>query len=156
MVKAWKTGCEGMRWASPPTRAGLCCEVGRLAVAVTGAPEIFPVNFVVDHGTVVFRTAEGTKLHAAMIAPVAFEADGRVAGEADVAWSVVVKGRAEEIRRLDEVVAGTELPLFPWHPSPKDRFVRIVPREITGRRFRVAGSNTWETPLTGVRRAPHE
>src|SRR4028118_1332365 len=40
-------------------------DVGRLAVVVDGAPDIFPVNFVVDHGTVVFRPAPGTKLGAA-------------------------------------------------------------------------------------------
>ena len=32
-------------------------EVGRLAVVVNHRPEIFPINFVVDHATVVFRTA---------------------------------------------------------------------------------------------------
>lgn len=36
--------------------------VGRLALTVDGRPEIFPVNHMVDHGTVVFRTAVGTKL----------------------------------------------------------------------------------------------
>ena len=35
--------------------------------------------------------------------------------------------------RLDAL----ELPLFPWHNSPKYRFVRIEPTEITGRRFAV-------------------
>ena len=33
-------------------------EVGRLATAVQGFPEIFPVNFVVDGESIVFRTAE--------------------------------------------------------------------------------------------------
>ena len=36
--------------------------VGRLAVDVAGQPDIFPVNFVVDRGSIVFRTAAGTKL----------------------------------------------------------------------------------------------
>jgi nitroimidazol reductase NimA-like FMN-containing flavoprotein (pyridoxamine 5'-phosphate oxidase superfamily) len=137
--------------------------VGRLAVTVAGAPEIFPVNYVVDHGTVVFRTAEGTKLAALTVAPqVAFEADGRLpggaegAGEADQAWSVVIKGRTREIDRLDEVVATADLPLSPWHASPKGRFVRVLPDEVTGRRFPVADAAAWETPLSGVRRAPHE
>jgi uncharacterized protein len=134
--------------------------VGRLAVTVAGAPEIFPVNYVVDHGTVVFRTAEGTKLAALTVAPlVAFEADGRFPGgpdEADQAWSVVLKGRTREIDRLDEVVATADLPLSPWHASPKGRFVRILPDEVTGRRFPVADAAAWETPLSRVRRAPHE
>src|SRR5207249_1081662 len=42
-------------------------QVGRLAVSIKEQPDIFPINFVVDHGTVVFRTAEGTKLAAAVL-----------------------------------------------------------------------------------------
>jgi uncharacterized protein len=41
-------------------------EAGRLAVLIADRPEIFPINYVVDHGTVVFRTAEGTKLAGAV------------------------------------------------------------------------------------------
>jgi hypothetical protein len=125
------------------------CEVGRLAIAVAGRPEIFPVNYIVDHGTIVFRTAEGTKLEALTVSPeVAFEVDGRVAGETDEAWSVIVKGRTEELRRLDDLVAADDLPLFPWHESPKGRFVRVVPDGITGRRFPVSRPERWGTPLT--------
>lgn len=40
--------------------------VGRLAVIVDGAPDNFPVNHQVDHGSVVFRTAAGTKLAGAL------------------------------------------------------------------------------------------
>ena len=52
--------------------------VGRIAYLDdhTGL-EIFPVNFVVDHGTIVLRTAEGRKLTALAERPlVVFEADG--------------------------------------------------------------------------------
>jgi len=52
-------------------------EVGRLAVSIANHPDIFPVNYVVDHGSIVFRTAEGTKLAASVLgAAVAFEIDG--------------------------------------------------------------------------------
>jgi nitroimidazol reductase NimA-like FMN-containing flavoprotein (pyridoxamine 5'-phosphate oxidase superfamily) len=110
-------------------------EVGRLAVAIANHPDIFPVNFVVDHATIVFRTAEGTKLAAAVLGEsVAFEIDGEADGEA---WSVVVKGRAVEIERMYELFDAVELPLYPWHAAPKHRYVRILPEMITGRRFRV-------------------
>jgi nitroimidazol reductase NimA-like FMN-containing flavoprotein (pyridoxamine 5'-phosphate oxidase superfamily) len=112
-------------------------EVGRLAVSIGNHPDIFPVNFVVDHGTVVFRTAEGTKLAAAVLGTaVAFEVDGYDA-DAGEAWSVVIKGRAVEIERMQDVFDALELPLFPWHASPKHRFVRIEPEEVSGRRFDV-------------------
>jgi hypothetical protein len=120
--------------------------VGRLAVVVDGKPEIFPVNHVVDHGTVVFRTADGTKLSAAVSGDVAFEADGiDPNGEA---WSVVLKGSAGEIRELDDILAAADLPLIPWHGSPKHRFVRVVPVEVTGRRFAVADPAIWRSPFT--------
>lgn len=120
-------------------------EVGRLAVVLGDHPEIFPVNFLVDHGTIIFRTAEGTKLATLSGgANVAFEADGYdpVRG---LAWSVVVKGRASEMRGDIERFDAVGLPLFPWHSSPKPRFVRVVPTEITGRRFRVVAHGPIET-----------
>lgn len=110
-------------------------EVGRLAVAIANHPDIFPINYVVDHATVVFRTAEGTKLAAAVLGEsVAFEIDGETGGEA---WSVVIKGRAVEIERMYELFDAVELPLYPWHAAPKHRYVRILPEMVTGRRFRV-------------------
>ena len=110
-------------------------EVGRLAVAIANHPDIFPINYVVDHASVVFRTAEGTKLAAAVLGEsVAFEADGETDGEA---WSVVVKGQAVEIERMYELFDAVELPLYPWHAAPKHRYVRIVPELVTGRRFHV-------------------
>lgn len=42
-------------------------EVGRLAVSVRQHPDIFPVNYTVDDQTIVFRTAEGTKLFALFV-----------------------------------------------------------------------------------------
>lgn len=110
-------------------------EVGRLAVIVGDRPEIFPVNFVVDHGSIVFRTAEGSKLAAlADHANVAFEVDGWTEGEA---FSVIVAGRGAEIGNRDELFDAVELPLFPWHTAPKAHFVRVEPEVVSGRRFAV-------------------
>jgi uncharacterized protein len=115
--------------------------VGRLAVAIANQPDIFPINYVVDHGTVVFRTAEGTKLAAAVLGRgVAFEIDGLDVA-AGAAWSVVVKGHAIELVRQDELFEALDLPLFSWSAAPKHRFVRIEPTEITGRRFEVVDSS---------------
>jgi nitroimidazol reductase NimA-like FMN-containing flavoprotein (pyridoxamine 5'-phosphate oxidase superfamily) len=112
--------------------------VGRLAVVVDGAPDIFPVNHVVDHGTVVFRTARGSKFWGAAGLPVAFEVDGYDASTGQ-AWSVVVHGKGEVLSRSDDVLEALQLPIFPWQSGAKPEFVRIVPHEITGRRFAVAG-----------------
>ncbi len=111
--------------------------VGRLAIAIAGKPDIFPINFVVDGNCVVFRTAAGTKFAAsALLHDVAFEIDG-YEPQSRTAWSVVVKGRAHEVERMDEVFAAEDLPLFPWAAHAKPSFVRITPTEVTGRRFHV-------------------
>jgi nitroimidazol reductase NimA-like FMN-containing flavoprotein (pyridoxamine 5'-phosphate oxidase superfamily) len=130
-------------------------EVGRLAVAIANHPDIFPINYVVDHGTVVFRTAEGTKLAASVLGiAVAFEIDG-YDGPSGEAWSVVVKGRADEIEQMHDLFAAQDLPLFPWHASPKHRFVRIVPELVTGRRFLVTDRRS-EHDAAGSHRTSHE
>ena len=118
------------------------CDLGRMAVTIGDHPDIWPVNYIVDHGSIVFRTAEGTKLSALLFgANVAFEVDGYEteagATAPTVAWSVVVKGRASEIRNVHDRFEAADLPLFPWHAAPKQRFVRITPFEVTGRRFHV-------------------
>jgi hypothetical protein len=131
-------------------------EVGRLAVAIMNEPDIFPVNYVVDHGSVVFRTAEGTKLAAATLGPsVAFEVDGYDPSQGE-AWSVVLKGRAVEIEQLHDLLTATDLPLFPWHAAPKPRFVRIDPVSVTGRRFHVVDHIAPGEPSTGAHRSAVE
>ena len=123
-------------------------EVGRLAVAISNHPDIFPVNFVVDRRTVVFRTAEGTKLAAAVLGTaVAFEVDGydTASGEA---WSVVIKGWASEIESMYALFDAEDLPLFPWNAAPKHRFVRITPAQLTGRRFTVTDMASWHALST--------
>lgn len=112
--------------------------VGRLAVIFEGAPEIFPVNYVVDHGTVVIRTAGGTKHEAARKRRVAFEVDGYDL-DAGEAWSVVAKGRAVEVYDVDEAIEVMKLPLFPWASGSKPHLLRVVPDSLTGRRFKVGG-----------------
>jgi len=115
--------------------------VGRLAMAVAGDVDIFPVNYVIDDGALLFRTAEGTKLVEVVISGrLAFEADGLdpAAGEA---WSVVVKGWGEVLDTFDEIYHAQDLLLHPWHaPDRKERYVRIVPERVTGRRFRLAAN----------------
>jgi hypothetical protein len=129
--------------------------VGRLAVWVEDHPDIFPLNYAVDHGTVVFRSRSGTKLSAALPdSPVALEADGYDAEKGE-AWSVVIRGGAEEIRGQD-LMDTIDLPLFPWQAGDKGRFIRIIPTITSGRRFPIADPSVWQTPLSGVKRASME
>ncbi|MFD3430232.1 pyridoxamine 5'-phosphate oxidase family protein [Nocardia fluminea] len=125
-------------------------------MCVDDHPEIFPLNYAVDHGTIVFRSAPGTKVSAALSdALVALEVDGYLSDSRE-AWSVVIKGRAEGIREIGDLMDTVDLPLFPWQPGTKNLFIRLVPTSATGRRFPVADPETWRTPLSNVRRSPME
>ena len=107
--------------------------LGRLAVSVAGQPDIFPVNFRADDSSIVFRTAPGSKLLEVTInATVAFETDGY---DTDEAWSVVVKGAASVLEKQAEIFAAEAIGLRSWIPTVKPVFVRIVPTDVTGRRF---------------------
>jgi nitroimidazol reductase NimA-like FMN-containing flavoprotein (pyridoxamine 5'-phosphate oxidase superfamily) len=109
--------------------------VGRVAVMVDGAPEIYPVNYVVDDRSVAFRSAPGSKLRGLDRSPVTcFEVDvidpGLHAG-----WSVMVKGQAVNVTRADERHRLATLPLTLWTSGTKDTWVRVRPVEVTGRRI---------------------
>ncbi len=112
--------------------------VGRLAFpTIDGGVHIFPVNHLVDQGSVVFRTAAGTKLAGAIGAnEVVFEADDSD-NERGLAWSVILKGNAEMITGATRLFESFELNVRPWHASLKPYFVRVVPTSTTGRRFNI-------------------
>lgn len=110
--------------------------VGRIGVLVDSAPEIYPVNFVVDDHTIVFKTNAGSKLRGLVRSPtVCFEADGFNHDE-QVGWSVLVKGRAEEVRGPEETSRVEQLPLRIWTTGEKVHWIRIRPGDVTGRRIR--------------------
>jgi nitroimidazol reductase NimA-like FMN-containing flavoprotein (pyridoxamine 5'-phosphate oxidase superfamily) len=111
--------------------------VGRVAFSVDAAPEIFPVNYVANGSTVVFRTAGDTRLHRSVKQRVAFEVDDWDES-AGLAWSVVIKGIAEEITQGIDPVATALLrtEVVPLAPGAREHWMAVYPSEITGRRFR--------------------
>lgn len=117
--------------------------VGRVAVLVGEHPEIFPVNYVPDQESLVFRTGPGTKLDAILQGkPVALEADG-MNTYGTIAWSVMVKGVPEEVLDVDDL---PERIPDPWEEGKKEHVVRIQPTEVSGRRFVVAPPGYWWHP----------
>ncbi|HET7742308.1 MAG TPA: pyridoxamine 5'-phosphate oxidase family protein [Mycobacterium sp.] len=107
--------------------------LGRLVTSVDNQPEIFPVNFVVQRRTVLFRTAQGTKLVSAAINnDVLFEVDDHNVLEG---WSVIIRGTARTLRTQEEIDEAEKAQLLPWTATSKQHFVRIRPLRITGRRF---------------------
>jgi nitroimidazol reductase NimA-like FMN-containing flavoprotein (pyridoxamine 5'-phosphate oxidase superfamily) len=98
-------------------------------------PLVLPVNFVVDAGTVVLRTGVGAKLHNAPLTKVAFEVD-HIDEQRGSGWSVVIQGVAQDITtgidsRSEQL---RSLAPEPWAEGERDHYVRVVPREISGRR----------------------
>lgn len=113
--------------------------VGRLAVSPGGRPDIYPINFLATGRTLIFRTAEGSKLTSVAINhAVALEIDG-YEPESNQAWSVVVAGTAKPVTSDDDTAALESLPLSPWITAPKHHFVEIAPMKVTGRRFVAEG-----------------
>jgi hypothetical protein len=109
--------------------------VGRVGVLVNSAPEIYPVNHLVDEGTILFRTDPGTKLAGLARSPAAcFQVDG-VDTQQHTGWSVLVKGRAEQVHDPDERRRLDQLPLRPWSVGTKWFWIRLTPDEVTGRRI---------------------
>ncbi len=116
--------------------------VGRLGVSIDDQPEIFPVNYFAEGQTLVFRSADGTKLRS--VGP-----DRRVVFEVDSVgplhnWSVSVKGTAV-VKDRTYVNRAAEDALPPWNPVSEYTFVEIVPSAISGRQF--------EHHLSAVRRS---
>jgi len=107
--------------------------VGRLVVAVGSQPDIFPVNYVVEDGEIIVRTAEGTKLAAAIMGGrVAFEID-EFDADHQTGWSVVVHGTAREANKLLDVMHDEEVDTSPWADGAKLRVIHITPDHVTGR-----------------------
>lgn len=124
--------------------------VGRVSYCLDDEPEIFPVNYVVDGGTVVFRTAPGAKLTAMAAKPrVAFEVDSYDLDRSE-AWSVVLSGRALPLVGT-ALVETAHLPLFAWQEGSKQHFVRLQADRVSGRRFRITAPSTADNPLLNVR-----
>jgi hypothetical protein len=110
-------------------------EFGRLAFHLAGEVHLAPINYAVDHDTLLFRTAEGSKLLGVEMNPdVAFEID-----EFDEhrARSVIIRGVARHLGE-DEEHRAENVPLRPWVATLKYDVVEIQPTEISGRAFELS------------------
>jgi len=105
--------------------------VGRIAFCTVDGPVVLPVNFVVHHGTVVFRTAPHNTI-------ARHVRDGRAAFQVDEAddytesgWSVLLQGTADFVDHEDLPDERPE----PWADGVRSLLVRVTPRTTTGRRL---------------------
>jgi len=110
-------------------------EFGRLAYRLVDEVHITPINYAVQEGSLLFRTAEGNKLLAVVMgSEVAFEIDRY---DEESARSVVVRGTARLLPE-DEAHRADNVPLRPWTTTLKYNVVEIQPKVISGRAFELS------------------
>lgn len=115
--------------------------IGRLAYLGRYGLSVFPVNYRVHEGAIVFRTAPdsptGEDLQTGIAHAeyqVAFEIDD-IDETAREGWSVLIHGPAHHMtsgaERASVLASGVE----PWPGGPREQAIRITPTRITGRRL---------------------
>jgi nitroimidazol reductase NimA-like FMN-containing flavoprotein (pyridoxamine 5'-phosphate oxidase superfamily) len=112
--------------------------VGRFVFTTRRGPVAIPVNYRMMERDVVFRTAEDTSLAAVSDAePVSFEVD-RLDEAMSEGWSVLVTGRVRRVTP-DELEQLQTSGIEPWAGGERTVYLRLEPRELTGRRIRTSG-----------------
>ena len=110
-------------------------DVGRVGITIGALPAIFPVNYCVIDGAIVFRTSPGSKLSAAAQgAVVAFEVDDYQVPDRS-GWSVLAVGRAEVVHDLALTFKVLDADLRPLADGLRTSIVRIEPTFVSGRRI---------------------
>jgi nitroimidazol reductase NimA-like FMN-containing flavoprotein (pyridoxamine 5'-phosphate oxidase superfamily) len=110
--------------------------VGRVALCTSDGPQIYPVNYTVVEGAVMFRTSSYSALGTALVKRprVAFEVD-HLEPERQRGWSVVASGTAEPMDDPDEVAGLRPRSLLvPWAEGTRNLLVRMSGQRLTGRR----------------------
>lgn len=109
--------------------------IGRVVYSDRALPVIVPVNFALDGTDIIIRTQRRSRLatHAAG-GVVAFEVDD-IDPKTRSGWSVVLTGMFELIDDAFEVRRLEGLGLHSWAPSAHDRYLRLRPELVTGRRI---------------------
>jgi nitroimidazol reductase NimA-like FMN-containing flavoprotein (pyridoxamine 5'-phosphate oxidase superfamily) len=110
--------------------------LGRVGIVEDDRAVILPVNYVFDDGAIFFQSTRGGKLEAALAGrEVAFQIDA-IDPVYHGGFSVLAYGRAEVVDSADEVARLEELPLRPWWPEARDRWIRVRVQQTSGRRLR--------------------
>jgi nitroimidazol reductase NimA-like FMN-containing flavoprotein (pyridoxamine 5'-phosphate oxidase superfamily) len=116
--------------------------IGRLAYTGRYGLTVFPVNYKLHDGSIMFRTSPGSPTdedlrtgiaHAEY--EVAFEID-EIDPATEVGWSVLIQGSAHHMATEAERAAVRESGVEPWPGGSREHAISITPTRITGRRLR--------------------
>jgi uncharacterized protein len=110
-------------------------EIGRVVVSVGALPAALPVTYRVVGDNIVFRTAPGTKLTAAVDRTVVgFEVD-ELDPTTRSGWSVLVVGTSRVVTDLVEIAELDEAGIYSWLDADLTHYVKIDIQQISGRRL---------------------
>jgi nitroimidazol reductase NimA-like FMN-containing flavoprotein (pyridoxamine 5'-phosphate oxidase superfamily) len=127
--------------------------IGRVGFCTADGPRVFPVNYAMDGGSVVFRTSpygliaresgqSGTGYGPIAPAPgaqrdAAFEID-HFDDQEKTGWSVLVVGSLKAVEDPHELLSLTENPQ-PWAGGSRGLYLRLHCRQISGRAVEAPG-----------------
>jgi nitroimidazol reductase NimA-like FMN-containing flavoprotein (pyridoxamine 5'-phosphate oxidase superfamily) len=127
-------------------------DIGRCGwVGSDGRVVVLPVNFIIEEGDIIFRSAAGAKLLAARKGQL-FSFEGDLLEPAlHTGWSVLVTGPATEVTDLGEAERLSQL-VHPWGRDPRPSVVRLHAKQVTGRRLRLqpGGTSVIHLPSTST------
>ena len=113
--------------------------LGRVGFVAEGRVKVFPVNYIVLHGAVYFRTSRDGEVASNLPQQgVALQTDTSNPA-IQSGWSVLVSGPAEAVEDREELtVLFGHMTEEPWAGGIRDLFVRIAPESVTGRQVYLA------------------
>lgn len=117
---------------------------GRVALGTPTGPHIVPVNYTVDHESILLRTTAYSLLGTyGRDAQLCLEVD-QFDHELERGWSVVVRGRASFVDDHDELVEiARSWQERPWAAGQRHLVIRIPWTELSGRQLG-GGWDPWE------------
>jgi hypothetical protein len=111
--------------------------VGRFLFVTERGPVAVPVNYGMLGSDIVFRTSGSGCVAAAARSGslVSFSVD-RIDDALAEGWSVLASGEAAVLPDPAGRAVAARLSIEPWAGGQRDLFIRLTPREVTGRRIR--------------------
>jgi nitroimidazol reductase NimA-like FMN-containing flavoprotein (pyridoxamine 5'-phosphate oxidase superfamily) len=116
--------------------------IGRLAFTGRYGLTVFPVNYKLHDGSIMFRTSQDSPTGEDLRTGIA-HAEYEVAFEIDdidpvtrAGWSVLIQGPAHHMASEAERAVVRESGVEPWPGGSREHAIRITPSRVTGRRLR--------------------
>ncbi|WP_066370282.1 pyridoxamine 5'-phosphate oxidase family protein [Herbidospora mongoliensis] len=110
--------------------------IGRVAFGGAPGPTVFPVNYRLLNGEIVFRIRQGGTMDESLRSGID-DMDIKIAFQADhideinhEGWSVLIQGPAHHVTDGD-----IEADVDSWAGDDRDHYIRIAPQRVTGRRI---------------------